>query len=196
MDVMEAIFNRRTVGKVKPDPIEEEKLNQLLEAATWAPNHYHTEPWRFFVLSGEGRRPLGRMLVEIAKEEMDVGDSSKQTEKLAKIEQKPFRAPVIIAVAVTPSDKQKVLEIEEISATSAAIQNMLLAVHALGLAAIWRTGAPAFHPKMKQLFGLRDQDNILGFIYIGYAQKEASKSKRIPYEQKTMWIDSDRNYYE
>jgi nitroreductase len=46
MDVFEAIKGRRSIGMVKQDLIKQEVIEQLLEAATWAPNHHHTEPWR------------------------------------------------------------------------------------------------------------------------------------------------------
>ncbi len=195
MDIFEAIFKRRSIGKVKPDPIEKEKIEKLLEAAIWAPNHYHTEPWKFFVLTGEGRRPLGRTLAEIAKESMEDPETKENQEKIKKAEEKPFRAPVIITVAVTPSDNPKAIDIEEIGAVSAAIQNMLLAAHALGLGAVWRTGKPAYHPKMKQLFGLRERDEVLGFIYIGYPDMSQREGKRIPFTEKTKWIEADTPKY-
>ena len=191
MDIFEAIFKRRSIGKVKQDPVEKEKIEKLLEAATWAPNHYYTEPWKFFVLTGEGRRPLGRTLAQIAKENMEDPETKENQEKLKKAEEKPFRAPVIITVAVTPSDDPKAIDIEEVGAVSAAIQNMLLAAHALGLGAVWRTGKPAYHPKMKQLFGLREQDEVLGFIYIGYPDMPEREGKRISFKEKTKWIEGD-----
>ncbi|MGO4887351.1 nitroreductase [Anaerobacillus sp. MEB173] len=191
MDVFEAIRQRRSIGKVKPDPIEKEKIEKLLEAATWAPNHFHTEPWKFFVLTGEGRRPLGRTLAAIAKESMDDPSTTENQAKLKKAEEKPFRAPVVIAVAVIPSDNPKVINIEEVGAVNAAIQNMLLAAHALGLGAIWRTGKPTYHSKMKQLFGLREQDEVLGFIYLGYPDMSPLKGKRVSFTEKTKWIEVD-----
>jgi nitroreductase len=195
MDIFEAIFQRRSIGKVKPDPIEKEKIEKLLESATWAPNHYHTEPWKFFVLTGEGRRPLGRTLAEIAKEDMDDPKTEENQGKLKKAEEKPFRAPVIITVAVTPSNHPKVIDIEEAGAVNAAIQNMLLAAHALGLGAIWRTGKPAYHSKIKQLFGLREQDEVLGFIYIGYPDIPHREGKRVSFREKVKWIETDTTRY-
>lgn len=192
VDVFDAIRNRRSVGKVKPDPIDKELIDKILEAATWAPNHHHTEPWNFFVLTGDGRRPLGRTLAEIAKENMDDPSTEENQKKLKKEEEKPFRAPVVITVAVTPSDNTRVIEIEEIGAVNAAIQNMLLATHALGLGAIWRTGNPCYHPKIKKLFGLSMKSTVLGFIYIGYPDAPAKKCKRVPFEEKSVWIHSDR----
>lgn len=191
MELFEAIRNRRSIGKVKPDPIKREILEQLLEAATWAPNHHHTEPWIFFVLTGEGRRPLGRTLAEIAKEKMDDPTTEENRLKLQIAEQKSFRSPAIVAVAVTPSDEPRIEPIEETAAVSAAVQNLLLAAHALGLGAIWRTGRPTYHPKMKELFGLKEKDDVLGFVYLGYPDMPHPRGKRASFQEKATWIDKD-----
>lgn len=193
MDIFETIKNRRSIGKVKAEPIAKERIEKILEAATWAPNHYKTEPWQFFVLTGEGRRPLGRLLLEIAKEDMDDPTTEENQKKLQKVVEKPFRAPVVIAVAVIPSEAPKVLRIEEIGAVNAAIQNMLLAAHGLGLGAIWRTGKATYHPKMKELFGLRDKDEVLGFIYVGEPDLPPRTGIRTSYTAKTRWIEMDTN---
>ncbi len=49
MDIHEAIRTRRSIGKVKPDPVEPVLIHRILEAGTWAPNHYLTQPWKFFL---------------------------------------------------------------------------------------------------------------------------------------------------
>ena len=186
MDALEAIRTRRTVGKVKSDPIDQQTIETLLEAATWAPNHRHTEPWRFFVLTGEGRRKLGEGYAAVAQEEMADPMTEENQNRLRREVEKAFRAPLVITVAAVPSNHPDVLRIEELGAVYAAIQNMLLAAHALGLGAIWRTGKPAYHPKMKEQFGLRERDEILGFVYIGYP---AIPGKRTSYKDKTVWVN-------
>jgi nitroreductase len=57
--------------------------------------------------------------------------------------------------------------IEDYAAASAATQNVLLAAHALGLGAIWRTGDMAFHPAIVEHLGLAPSDRIVAFVYIG-----------------------------
>jgi nitroreductase len=59
--VLTLIQERRSFGlkDLKPDPVPREIVEQLLHAAQWAPNHGHTEPWRFMIYMGEGRRALG-----------------------------------------------------------------------------------------------------------------------------------------
>lgn len=192
MDVFEAIQNRRSIGKVKPDPIDKKLIEKLLEAATWAPNHYRTEPWRFIVFTGEGRNVLGQAYADVAKEVAPGMDETEGEEFLQKHITKAFRAPVVIAVVATPSDQPKVVELEEYGAVYMAIQNMLLAAHALGLGAICRTGAPVYHPKMKKRLGLNEREMLLGLIYVGYPEVQPPTPSRIPFTEKTTWIEQDQ----
>lgn len=60
--VLEAIRARRSAGRVRAECPPKALIEQLLEAATWAPNHRLTEPWRFFVLAGEAREELGEAI--------------------------------------------------------------------------------------------------------------------------------------
>ena len=167
MDIFEAIKSRRSMGLVSDEPVSKEFIDQILEAGTWAPSHYRTEPWKFFVLTGDSRHRLGETLAQIEAQKMEDPSSESNQKKLMKIQEKPFRAPLIIAVAVEPSDNPRALIQEEHGAVYAAIQNMLLTAHALGLGGYWRTGKPAYDPAMKKLFKLSDRGEILGFLYFG-----------------------------
>src|SRR5687767_14020476 len=147
------IEDRRSIGKFHPEQPPRELIEQVLEAATWAPNHRLTEPWRFFVLTGDARRRLGEVMgrAHVAS----LGDSPKDPDvEFEKVAVKPLRAPVMIAVAVEPVVDPTVVEIEEVCAGAAAVQNVLLAAHALGLAAMWRTGDAGFDPAVKAFFDL------------------------------------------
>ncbi|MNJ56797.1 putative NAD(P)H nitroreductase YdjA [compost metagenome] len=191
MNVMEAIRTRRSIGKVKQDSIPVETIERILEAGTWAPNHKHTEPWQFFVLRGKGREQLGQALANIMREGLEDPDSPESKETLDKAHAKAFRAPVIIAVAVTPVDRPGVIELEEYGAVFAAIQNMLLEIHSLGLGAVWRTGEPCYHRIMNEAFDLRPQDKMLGFIYLGVSDMGELKAKREDFRSKTVWIGEE-----
>ncbi|MGG1553591.1 nitroreductase family protein [Paenibacillus ferrarius] len=189
MDVQEAIRSRRSIGKVKPDPVDRALIEEILEAGIWAPNHAHTEPWRFWVMTGEGRGLLGRGYAEVALAEAADPLSDEEAEKLRDANmKKAFRAPAVIAVAVSPSEKAVVPEIEEYAAAHAAVHNMLLTAHALGLGAIWRTGAPTYHPKMREAFGLAGKEELVGFIYLGYPEPLPLKAVRKPFAEKTIWV--------
>ena len=100
-----------------------------------------------------------------------------------------MRAPVIIAVGVEPSAKDNVIHKEEFAAVNAGVQNMLLTAHALGLGAIWRTGAICYHPKVKDFFELTENGEIIAFVYIGYPNIEPKPLKRTDYVEFTKWIN-------
>jgi len=187
--VLDAIRRRRSIGKTTDEVPPRSLIEQMLEAATWAPNHHLTEPWRFVVLSGEGRNLLGRAAGAAAAAGID--DPEQAERARAKAAAKPLRAPYVIAVISAPAEDGKTPEIEEHAAVAAAAQNMLLAADALGLAAMWRSGAPAFAQEVRDLFGVSPRGQILGFIYVGYPAMERPTRERTPFSHFTQWWDSD-----
>jgi len=192
MNISEAIRTRRSIGKVTQEDIPVAQIEQILEAGTWAPNHRMTEPWRFFVLRGEGRKVLGEALADVALASFADPASPEAAAAAESARTKPMRAPVVITVAVTPKEHEKVIELEEYGAVFAAIQNMLLEAHGLGLGAIWRTGAPTYHSKMNEHFGLGSEDKVLGFIYLGApVEGQQLQGKRKSFEELTVWIDEE-----
>lgn len=182
MSISESIRNRRSIGKVKQDAIPRESIERILEAGIWAPNHRLTEPWKFFVLEGNGRNKLAEALASVA------GNGEVTEESLSSARKKVERAPLIIAVAVEPVDNSKIIELEEYGAVFAAIQNMLLEIHELGLGAVWRSGEPCYHELMRKAFDLSAKGKMLGFIYIGVPENNDQQSKRTPFAEKTVWI--------
>ncbi len=188
MSVFDAIRNRRSIGKVKPDRPPREKIERMLEAATYAPNHYTTEPWRFFVLSGQAREVLGELMEKSLRHRMTETHSEKAQAALAKERHKPLRAPVVIVVVSVRPENPKIVDIENVSAVAAAIQNMLLVAEEEGLACIWRTGEPARDPRIKEHFGLGPDEHIVGFIYVGYQAVPRPQRTPAPYQTKTWWL--------
>jgi nitroreductase len=187
MSLLEKIRRRRSIGHVKPDMPPREWIEQMLEAAVWAPNHHHTEPWRFHVLTGEARHKLGVIFAEIELEKLENKDDPVTRLIAEKAAAKPLRAPVVITAIVEPQEGPKVEEIEEICAVAAGIQNMLLVADELGLGAIWRSGDAVKHPKTRQFFGVPDKGHILGFIYVGYPDMPEREGVRTPHQEKTVW---------
>lgn len=189
MELFEAIHTRRSIGRVKADTVDLKLIEQIIEAATWAPNHHQTEPWRFIVMTGEGRKRLGDAYAVIAAEGLAVTLSDE--EKLQQYDKnmaKAFRAPVVIAVTVSPSSDPKVPLIEEMAAVHAAVQNILLTAHSLGLGTVWRTGAPTYHRSMQSAFDLDATKQVVGFIYIGYPDMHIPIATRTDFRDKTVWL--------
>lgn len=194
MNITDAIQTRRSIKIFKDiEPVSKEVVEQLLQAAIMAPNHHHTEPWKFFVLQGDGRLPLSRVLAEWAKTRVDDPASEAGQKRIKKISGKPLIAPTAIVVALSPKqDSKKAIYIEDVSAVSAAVQNILLEAHGLGLGAIWKSGPAYYAASVKNYFKLTDEEEILGVIFVGESDmKKNPEPKRIPFEEKTVWITED-----
>lgn len=185
MELFEAIHSRQTLGKVKPDNLPRETVEKLLSAAVQAPNHYKVRPWRFIVLSGEGRNRLGAVM---AASQRDRHPEFPQ-EVFDKTRGLPLRAPLVIAVGVDRPSEEKVIEIENVSAAAAACQNMLLAAHGLGLGAKWRTGEWARDPKVKEFLGFESDQHIIAFLYIGRPEFIPEPRERPSFEDRTVWME-------
>lgn len=189
MEVLEAIKTRRSIGKVRDQMVPRELIEKIIEAGTWAPNRYLTEPWRFFVIRGEGRNKLSRVMEDIVIQSGIDLEGEEGRRKLEKERSKPFRAPVIVAVASEVTENGRALRLEELGAVYACVENMLLAAHGLGLASYWKTGKACYHPKMKEFFGLKEKDEVLALIYLGYPDMEKIPPHKRPVSELTKWID-------
>ena len=160
MDVLEAIRERRTIGAFSQQPPPRELLEELIEAAVWAPNHKHTEPWRFHVVAGKARDDLADAVMT----ELAAAGASPAKDPRAKLK----RAPLFIAVTQTASPDNPVRDLEDYAACCCATQNLMLAAHARGLASKWSTGALAESPAARRWLGIAAHDRIVAYLYLGY----------------------------
>lgn len=186
--VLQIVHARRSVGRVKPEMPPRAWIEKMIEAATWAPCHHGTEPWTFTVITGDARGRLGDVMAQSKIDRM-VRQGKEIDGEFERARAKALRAPVIIAVAVTPSTGPKIVEIEEIEAGAAAVQNMLLTAQALGLATIWRTGDPAYDPNVKAFLGLQPSAHIIGFVYVGYPDATPARVPLRTAESVTTWLE-------
>jgi nitroreductase len=183
MDVLEAIRSRRSIGRSQGE-VPTETIRELVEAATWAPNHKLTEPWRFTVLRGEARFELGKLWAERAAAEI----ASEQREKFIEGEaRKPLRAPTLIVVS-TRTDENPVRAEEDLTATAAAVQNLLLAAHAKGLGAAWKTGKMIYDPDVKRFLGLDPADRIVAVVYLGTEPREEAAPRPRDVDGVIRWV--------
>ena len=189
MDTIESIHTRQSVGNVKSDLVPRELLEKLLSAAVQAPNHYKVRPWRFVVLTGAAREKLGDVMAQAFLDKFPDLSPDAKSKALKKERSKPLRSPVLIAVGVDKPTESKVVEIENVCATAAACQNLLLAAHALGLAAKWRTGDPARDSKVKQFLGFEPDQHLIAFLYIGYPESDPGPVERPSFEDRTTWLE-------
>ncbi|GEN29639.1 nitroreductase [Halovibrio variabilis] len=164
MDALTLLHERSSMGKLMEPAPSAGQLGAMYQAALRAPDHKELRPWRFIEFSGEGRERLGELFAEAEfQEDPSVGD-----EALNAARKKPLRAPMIIAVIakVTP-EIEKVPKMEQVISAGCAAHGLLLAAHAQGLGAMWRSGKYAFDPVVRKGLSLDDDDEVVAFIYLG-----------------------------
>ncbi len=188
MSVFDLIKRRRSIGKMTGERPTREQIEHMLEAATHAPNHYKVQPWKFIVLADKAREELGGVMARALAGRLEETTSDKAQALLDKERNKLLRSPVIIVVVAEPPQLPKVLEIENIEATAAAVQNMLLVAEEMGLACMWRTGEAAYDPRVEQWLGLAPDEHIVSFLYVGFPAIPHLERVPVSFKEKTSWL--------
>ena len=187
--ISRVIRTRRTTkpSKLNGHKIPDEQIQQILELADWAPTHGHTEPWRFKVYAGEKVSMFCQQHAELYKQV--TSEDKYQQDKYEKLLHMGDKASHVIVGYMRRGNLPKIPTLEEIAATSCATQNLLLGATALGIASYWGSGGMAYHPAMKEMLHLREEDIVLGILYLGYADNSAHEGKRTtPLSEKVEWM--------
>lgn len=163
MDILTAITTRASAIKLRAPGPTPAQLETILRAGAQAPDHGRLSPWRFVILDGEKRTILANAMTEMRKRISPEASDDEAKKEGAKA----LRAPTIVAVAARTSPPGKIPEIERILAVGAAMQNMILAAHALGLGTMWKTGQAAYDSHVKKAIGLAPEDAVVGYLYLG-----------------------------
>ena len=179
----------KTRRSVKPLAMNSNKIPNghiaaILELADWAPTHGYTEPWRFIVY--ENPEEFCRQHAELYKQN-SLGDNFDSTNYNKLLHQGDKSSHIIVAV-MKRGNLPKITTFEEIAATSCAIQNLLLGATALNIASFWSTGGMTLKPALKDFLGFEEDDNVMGIIYLGYADEYPEGKRMIPIEEKISWI--------
>ena len=140
------------------------QIGQILDAAGAAPDHGQLNPWRLIIIAPERRHLLGEAFAQ-ALSERDAAATEVQKEEART---KAFRGPFLLLVvarldpALGDTHPQ-----ERLISAGCAIQNMLLAAHALGFGAGLSSGRALYSQRLKSLFGLGAHEQPLCFMSVG-----------------------------
>jgi nitroreductase len=171
MTGIELLLQRQSNPLITSPVPDKNALDQILAAGMRVPDHAGLQPWHFTVITDDGLARLSDLFV---------ASSNEQTANIEKIAKMPFRAPMIIVISSHFTSHNKVPTQEQLITAGCCAHAMQMAAFALGFGAIWRTGDLACNEKVKQGLNVSDQDEIVGFLYIGTPCKEqgikASKS--------------------
>lgn len=162
MDALDLLLNRVSVTRLCEPAPDATQLDLMFRAALRAPDHGQLRPWRFLVIEGQARERLGELLAEAKQLQPDAAEDAVQ-----KARKMPLRAPLLVVVIARLLAHPKIPESEQVLAVGCAAHGLLLAAHALGVGAVWRTGEFAYDRHVAQGLGLAANEQVLGFMYMG-----------------------------
>lgn len=156
MDTFELIKTRRSIRKFTDEPVSDEIIDKIIEAGTWAPSGLNNQPWKFAVIRD--------------------GELKTKISTLTRYSRIVLNANTLIAVFLDNSlsyDRTK-----DCQAIGACIQNMLLAVHSMGLGAVWLGEILKNKDKALELTGGPDDLELMAVIALGHPEEKGGKGMR------------------
>lgn len=186
MELYEGLLTRRSLGKVTEPGPDDAAIRRLLAAAAAAPDHGLHRPWRFVVLRGAARARLGDAFADALRARRpDCDEAALKADR-----SKPLRAPVLIAVVSAPVPSPKAPEWEQLASAAAATQNLLLAAHAEGWGAMWRTGWFTEAEQVRAELALAAHERCVGLVYLGTPSAEPAPRPAVDVDALTEWRDA------
>jgi len=210
---MKVIQDRRSIREYTDEPVSDQDLDMILESARLAPSGENAQPWRFVIVKDPATRKLigalagggsgRRFTAEFVTKKMQERFSSLQDEEKKKAAfQKLTSGQVSTFLAAAPVNivvcgRKDVWDLPY--DTSAAIENMLLVVTALGLGACWVI-APCIdirdEERIKKLLEIPEGIKVVSIISIGHPTRPHRPRPRLPIQElvfREKWAES---YYE
>jgi nitroreductase len=180
------IKNRRSVKPemMNGNKIPNEQITAILELANWAPTHGLTEPWRFIVY--ENPQGFCRQHAELYQQN-NTGDNFNPV-TFNNLLHKGDKVSHIIIAVMKRGDLPKIPALEEIAATSCAIQNLLLGATDQNIASFWSTGGMTLKPALRDFLQFGEEDIVMGILYLGYANEYPAGKRITPIQEKITWV--------
>jgi len=191
LDLADLIRGRRSVRRLRPDPVPRETIEAVIEAAAWAPSPHGAQPWRFVVLTDPRRkRELADAMATTWEHQLALDGQDEETiaRRLAGSRRRLLEAPVLILLCLyladldryPDPDRQAAETTMAVQSLGAAAQNLLLMAYRLGLDTGWMC-APLFCPDLvRATLGLPGDLVPHALITLGYAAADPRRRPRRP----------------
>ncbi len=183
MSLGEAMFSQRAIRRFKPDPIPDEAIHIVLEAATKAPNGSNLQPWRFIVVrDGHLKEKFAKLYHEAwwAKRRdqgifpKDIPPGKGTIQSARRLADEIGDAPVIVLVCATSRD------VGSMASVIPAAQNLLLAARGQGIGGVLTTLHPDVDKRVHKLFNMPDEAQVVYCIPLGYPRGRFGPTQRKP----------------
>lgn len=199
MGFYEVVNKRKSVRDFQSKPVEEEKLQRVLEAGLKAPSNNHLRQWEFILIKDAGQR---RKVAELAQKGKSITDEMELEKKLENfsdpIQREMYRkaipvqvnmlvsAPELLVVCYrlrkTLKECEILYDLNDLASVWMCIENILLAMTAEGLYGV--TAVPRVTSSLKKLLAVPDGYEVAAVIPIGYPEDYSVKQKPVSLEEK------------
>ena len=199
MELFEVIQNRRSIRRFKPTPVPDEDVTRILDAGRLAPSANNTQPWSFIVIKDRAvLKQMANAVRAMVDKMLPFAENDEQAKRLAAYKGTFYtffeNAPVVIAVLMEPYDVgmdrllarmgyspeniKRLRPLPGLQSVSAAIENMLLAIHALGYGSCWMTGPLMAQEAFEALLGYGKETFIAALLPMGVPDENPSARSR------------------
>jgi F420 biosynthesis protein FbiB-like protein len=191
VDLFTALHTRRSIRRYTGQPVPLDWIDQLLEAATRAPSSHNSQPWRFAVIttSNVKEQLSDRMGARLRADRLREADRIAEIDRdVARSRERITSAPAIIVACLSTIDLNDYYErLMAIQSVAAAIQNLLLVAHYMGLGACWMA-APLYCPDVvREVLQLPDDWEAQALITLGYPADAGKRRERVDFRETTIY---------
>lgn len=163
--VFEAMAQRASRSKVTDEAPSHEELAHLMSVLSSVPDHSRLRPWRIIEIRGDDREILGKALAKARDTSVEKGIA------------KATRAPLVLAVVVSPRKTNKIPYWEQEAVASGVAHYLTLLLAEAGWGTMWRTGDATRSKVMRKAHRLEEKEQLLGWIYVGGVPEDKRRTK-------------------
>lgn len=162
---------RRSINLYLPTPVPGRLVRDAIEAATWAPNHHVTQPWRFYLLGKATITACLGLVRDIVTE--------KKNAKAAEFKAASWSEKPGWLVVTCQRSGDSLRQQEDYAACAAAVQNFMLYLWRAGVGSKWTTGDITRDPRFFEILGIdAGAESVVGLIWYGYPKLTPTQSRR------------------
>jgi nitroreductase len=204
LDLFEAIQGRKSIRRFKQAPMPDEDIRKILGAGRWAPSANNSQPWSFIVIKDRAvLKGMAAAVRDMIDRMVPFAENEKQAQRLAAYKSNYYtffeNAPVVIAVCMEAYDAgtdrllakmgysveevKRLRPLPGLQSVSAAVQNMLLAIHALGYGSCWMTGPLVAQESFEKILGFGNDKFIAALLPVGVPDEAPPARSRKPLEE-------------
>jgi len=185
MELENIIKDRRTIHEYKSQKVPDSIVEKAVELSLWAPNHKLTNPWKYVWMGAKAREEIAELSVQLKKKK----DPSMSDLMQEKLKQKFLEASHLIAILQKKSSDAHQAR-EDYASIACGIQNASLFLWEKGIGTKWTTGAVTTHEKTYKALNVNaEKEEIVGFLWIGYAEHVPAAPKRPTLDESLVKTD-------